>query len=95
MAERASAFLAMPGGVGTLDEVFEAITWNQLAIHDKAIDFLDTGGFYAHLRGFLEHAANGGLVPQSTMERLVFEGDPRTMLDRIAGATDAVIRHRA
>lgn len=93
MAERASAFLAMPGGVGTLDEVFEAITWNQLAIHDKAIGFLDTGGFYGHLRAFLDHAANGGLVPQSTMDRLVFESDPGVMLDMIAGGSDLIV-HR-
>ena len=88
MAERASAFLALPGGVGTLDEVFEAITWNQLAIHDKAIGFLDTGGFYQGLRTWLDEASNKGLVPQSTMDRLVFEEDPAAMLDRIAAHAD-------
>lgn len=88
MAERASAFLALPGGVGTLDEVFEAITWNQLAIHDKAIGFLDTGGFYQGLRTWLDGASNKGLVPQSTMDRLVFEEDPAAMLDRIAAVDD-------
>jgi uncharacterized protein (TIGR00730 family) len=88
MAERASAFLALPGGVGTLDEVFEAITWNQLAIHDKAIGFLDTDGFYQGLRTWLEHAADKGLVPQSTMDRLVFEADPEAMLDRLTGVAD-------
>lgn len=94
MAERSSSFLALPGGVGTLDEVFEAITWNQLALHDKAIGFLDTGGFFSHLRGFLEHAANGGLVPQSTMDRLVFEANPGAMLDTIAGGGD-LLMHRS
>lgn len=88
MAERASSFLALPGGVGTLDEVFEAITWNQLAIHDKAIGFLDTDGFYQGLRTWLDHAAGKGLVPQSTMDRLVFDPDPETMLDRLATADD-------
>ncbi|MCC5822569.1 MAG: TIGR00730 family Rossman fold protein [Phycisphaerales bacterium] len=93
MAERASAFLALPGGVGTLDEVFEAITWNQLAIHDKAIGFLDTDGFYQGLRTWLNHAADKGLVPQSTMDRLVFDPDPAAMLDRLA-ATDDLKVHR-
>jgi|TARA_R110000782_G_scaffold54637_8_gene115510 uncharacterized protein (TIGR00730 family) len=88
MAERASAFLALPGGVGTLDEVFEAITWNQLAIHDKAIGFLNTGGFYQGLRTWLDEASGKGLVPQSTMDRLVFEEDPSAMLDRIAATDD-------
>jgi uncharacterized protein (TIGR00730 family) len=88
MAERASACLALPGGVGTLDEVFEAITWNQLAIHDKAIGFLNTGGFYQGLRTWLDEASNKGLVPQSTMDRLVFEEDPAAMLDRIAATDD-------
>ncbi len=88
MAERAAAFLALPGGVGTLDEVFEAITWNQLAIHDKAIGFLNTNGFYKGLRIWLDQAADQGLVPQATMDRLVFEEDPAAMLDRIATSED-------
>jgi hypothetical protein len=88
MAERASSFLALPGGVGTLDEVFEAITWNQLAIHDKAIGFLDTDGFYQGLRTWLDHAAGKGLVPQSTMDRLVFDPDPARILDRLNAPED-------
>lgn len=87
MAARASAFLALPGGVGTLDEVFEAITWNQLAIHDKAIGFLDTAGFYTDLRSFLVNAANAGLVPQTTMDHLVFEREPGVMLERLFAHT--------
>lgn len=80
MAERAGAFVALPGGVGTLDEVFEAITWNQLAIHDKAVGFVDVNGFYAPLRAFLERAHAGGFIPASTMERLRFEGEAGALL---------------
>lgn len=83
MAERAGAFVALPGGVGTLDEVFEAITWNQLAIHDKAVGFVDVDGFYAPLRVFLEHAAAGGFIPASTMSRLRFGADPASVLGAI------------
>lgn len=92
MAERASSFLALPGGVGTLDEVFEAITWNQLAIHDKAIGFLDTDGFYQGLHAWLDHAASKGLIPQSTMDRLVFEENPAAILDRIAATDDLKVQ---
>lgn len=83
MAERASAFLAMPGGVGTLDEVFEAITWNQLAIHDKPIGFLDTDGYYTHLRAFMDRSAELGFIPGATMDRLLFDPDVGVMLDRL------------
>jgi uncharacterized protein (TIGR00730 family) len=81
MAERAGAFLALPGGVGTLDEIFEAITWNQLAIHDKPVGFLDVEGFYAPLRAFLERAHAGGFIPASTMYRLRFGGEAGALLE--------------
>ncbi len=80
MSDRADAFLALPGGVGTLDEVFEAITWNQLAIHDKPIGFLDLDGFYDPLRRFLGGAAADGFIPASTMDRLTFEPDVGSVL---------------
>lgn len=86
MAERSAAFLAIPGGVGTLDEVFEAITWNQLAIHDKPIGFLDTEGYYAHLKSFMHHSAALGFIPSATMDRLVFEPHTNAMLDRLTAA---------
>lgn len=80
MSDRADAFLALPGGVGTLDEVFEAITWNQLEIQDKPIGFLDVDGFYAPLRRFLEGASAGGFIPRETMERLTFGQNPESVL---------------
>jgi uncharacterized protein (TIGR00730 family) len=83
MADRADAFLALPGGVGTLDEIFEAITWNQLAIHDKPVGFLDVDGFYAPLRAFLDHAHAGGFIPESTMKRLKFESRPESLLKSV------------
>ncbi|MFK7884768.1 MAG: TIGR00730 family Rossman fold protein [Phycisphaerales bacterium] len=89
MAERASAFLAIPGGVGTLDEVFEAITWNQLAIHDKPIGFLDTDGYYSQLKSFMEHSAGLGFIPDTTMQRLIFETQTSLMLDRLGTEMNA------
>ena len=81
MAGRADAFLALPGGVGTLDEIFEAITWNQLGIHEKPIVFLDLEGFYAPLRAFLEHAHRGGFIPRATMDHIRFAPTPESALE--------------
>ncbi|MBZ0172790.1 MAG: TIGR00730 family Rossman fold protein, partial [Phycisphaerales bacterium] len=83
MADRAGAFLALPGGVGTLDEIFEAITWNQLAIHDKPIGFLDLNGFYAPLKAYLDHAHAGGFIPAETMSHISFDPDPASALASI------------
>ncbi len=62
MAARSDAFVALPGGLGTLDELFEITTWAQLGIHDKPIGVLDVGDYYAHLFSFLERAERDGLV---------------------------------
>jgi len=62
MAERADAFLALPGGIGTLEEFFEVWTWRQLGYHDKPIGLLDWGGYYAHLRAFLRTGVEEGFM---------------------------------
>src|SRR3712207_1163783 len=56
MADLSDAFVALPGGVGTLEELVEAMTWTQLGIHDKPCGLLDAGGYYRHLVAFLDHA---------------------------------------
>jgi uncharacterized protein (TIGR00730 family) len=88
MADHADAFLALPGGVGTLDEIFEAITWNQLAIHDKPIGFLDLDGFYTPLKAFLEHARAEGFIPESTMDHIEFSPDPDAILTALGVPLD-------
>jgi uncharacterized protein (TIGR00730 family) len=68
MAERADAFAVLPGGIGTLDEMFEIITWRQLGLHDKPIFLVDVGGYWRPLRRLLDHLAEQGftkpLVPR-------------------------------
>jgi uncharacterized protein (TIGR00730 family) len=68
MAERADAFAVLPGGIGTLDEMFEIITWRQLGLHDKPIFLVDVGGYWQPLRRLLDHLAEQGftkpLVPR-------------------------------
>jgi uncharacterized protein (TIGR00730 family) len=71
MAALSDGFVALPGGCGTLDELFEAITWRQLGLHDKPIGLLDVDGYYANLIGFLEHAVRSGFVPAPVLARLL------------------------
>ncbi len=72
MADRCDAYIAMPGGVGTMDEIFEAITWHQIGLHAKPMVFLDIEHYYTPLRAFLEHATDLGFVPMSTMDAIIF-----------------------
>jgi len=62
MAERSDAFLAIPGGIGTLEELFEVWTWRQLGYHDKPIGVLDADGYYRQMLGFLEHSVQSGFM---------------------------------
>jgi uncharacterized protein (TIGR00730 family) len=78
------AFLALPGGVGTLDEAFEAITWQQLALHDKPIGFLDVDGFWQPLMRWFERAVADGFVPGESAAGLHVHADIEPMLDALA-----------
>ena len=67
MAERSDAFVALPGGIGTLEELFEVWTWRQLGYHDKPIGLLDVDGYYASLLGFLQHSVHNGFMGEWQM----------------------------
>lgn len=81
MADLAHGFVALAGGVGTLDELFEIIAWLQLGIHDHPIGILNTDGFYDHLLRFLDHAGAEGFLRTTPREVLVVESDPERLLD--------------
>ncbi len=66
MAERADAFAVLPGGVGTLDEMFEIVSWKQLGLHDKPILLADIGGYWAKLRALLDHIVDSGFAAPRT-----------------------------
>ncbi|HEY8038920.1 MAG TPA: TIGR00730 family Rossman fold protein [Polyangiaceae bacterium] len=83
MHARSGAFLALPGGFGTLDETAEAITWMQLGLHAKPIGFLDVEGFWQPLVLWLERAVADGFVPGEHARRLVVESDVERMLDAL------------
>jgi uncharacterized protein (TIGR00730 family) len=66
MAERADAFAILPGGIGTLDEMFEIVSWKQLRLHDKPILLVDIGGYWAPLRALLDHIIDTGFAGAQT-----------------------------
>jgi uncharacterized protein (TIGR00730 family) len=83
MAQAADAFLALPGGLGTLEELFEAWTWQQLGYHARPIGLLDTAGFYAPLRALLAHVQGAGFVDAVHIERLRIDDEPERLLARL------------
>jgi len=84
MAELADAFIALPGGIGTMDETFEIWTWAQLGIHAKPLGFLDVGGFYRTLHDFLDHMTAEGFLKPRHRAMVAVEADAGTLLDGFA-----------
>lgn len=84
MADRSDAFVALPGGAGTLEELFEVWTWAQLGYHRKPVGLLDVDGYYAPLLTFLDHQVRERFVRQEHRDMLVVDSDPTGLLDRFA-----------
>jgi uncharacterized protein (TIGR00730 family) len=84
MAELADAFVAVPGGIGTLEELVEVYTWSQLGIHDKACGLLNVNGYYDGLVAFLDHAVEAGFLRPQHRAVLTLAADARELLDRLA-----------
>lgn len=84
MADLADAFVALPGGLGTLDEMFEMLTWGQLGLHGKPCGFLDVAGYYAPLLTFLDRAVQAGFVKPEHRDLVLVDEDPARLLDRLA-----------
>lgn len=80
MAELADAFVALPGGMGTLEEIAEMLTWAQLGLHAKPCALLDVDGYYAPLVRFLDHAAAEGFVREADRARIVVAPTPEAVL---------------
>ena len=87
MAERADCFLALPGGIGTFEEFFEAWTWRQLGYHHKPVGLLDAGGYYQQLVAFLRHAVAQGFMNEMQMDLVTVGSEPEELLRRLV--TDA------
>ncbi|MGZ4233684.1 MAG: LOG family protein [Solirubrobacteraceae bacterium] len=84
MAELSDAVIALPGGTGTLDELFELFTWSQLGLHRKPIGLLDVSEYWQPLLRFLEHAVNERFLRAEHFETLLIERDPGELLERLA-----------
>jgi uncharacterized protein (TIGR00730 family) len=84
MADLADGFVALPGGLGTLEELFEVWTWAQLGMHRKPVALLDVEGFYEPLAAFLDHAVAEEFVPPAHRAMLAVEREPALLLDRLA-----------
>lgn len=87
MADRADGFLALPGGLGTLEEICEVLTWAQLGIHKKPCAILNVNGFYDHLVAFLDHATGQGLIRPENRALLLVDDDAERLLHRMQNYT--------
>ena len=85
MAELSDGFVALPGGTGTLDELFEVYTWTQLGLQAKPLGLLDVRGYFAQLAGFLDHAVRERFMTPEHRDMLVIEERPAALLEAFAG----------
>jgi len=84
MTELADGFIALPGGYGTFDELFEAITWAQLGLHEKPIALLDVGGYFAPLLALLDRATEERFIRPEHRALVISDDDPARVLERMA-----------
>jgi uncharacterized protein (TIGR00730 family) len=84
MSELSDAVIALPGGTGTLDELFELFTWKQLGLHHKPIGLLDVAGYWQPLLAFLEHAVNERFLRAAHFQTLLVEHEAASLLDLLA-----------
>lgn len=84
MADISDAFIALPGGWGTLEELFEVLTWGQLGLHQKPCGLLNAQGYYDRLLSFLEYSVEQGFVRHQYRSMIAVADSPGALLDRIA-----------
>jgi len=84
MAELADAFVALPGGFGTLDELMEQLTWSQLGLHTKPVGLLEVEDYWRPLVAFARHATEEGFVREADLASIAVAGDADALLDRLA-----------
>ena len=83
MADLSDAFVALPGGAGTLEELFEVYTWAQLGYHHKPVAVLNIGGFYDPLIALLTHTVREGFMRQTYFDLLQVDADPAKLIDKL------------
>jgi uncharacterized protein (TIGR00730 family) len=93
MAELSDAFLALPGGIGTLEELIEMYTWSQLRLHAKPLGILNVAGYYDGLAAFLDHAVTQGFLAAAQRAVLVTESEPEALVAALASAHGRIDSH--
>lgn len=83
MGELSDAFIALPGGYGTLEEVFEAVSWGQLGIHQKPVGLLNVNSYYQPILDMVENGVQGGFIPAAHAQLITVEGDPDTLIKHL------------
>ena len=83
MADLSDAFIALPGGIGTLEEMTEVMTWAQIGYHNKPCAFLNTNKYYDHFFSFFDHMEKEGFLYQSINEQAIIEEDAIKLLERV------------
>ena len=89
MAERSDVFIALPGGIGTLEELYEVWTWRQLGYHDQPIGLLNTEGYFDSLLSFMGHAVAEGFLAPEQQAHVQVGTDPMALLEALATAAKA------
>jgi hypothetical protein len=85
MAELSDGFVAMPGGLGTFEELFEMVTWSQLGIHEKPVGLLNVGGYFSSLLALVDHAIDESFIPDVHRDLILADTDASILIDRMAG----------
>jgi uncharacterized protein (TIGR00730 family) len=83
MAKLSDGFIAMPGGLGTLEELFEVLTWGQLGWHEKPVALLNVNGFYDGMLDFLQHVVREGFLRGNHAAMLMHDADPKMLMERV------------
>jgi uncharacterized protein (TIGR00730 family) len=84
MIDLSDGFIALPGGPGTMEELFEVISWKQVGYHDKPIGILNVNNYYDGLLGFLDFQVDHGFMHQQYRDMLLVETDPEVLLEKMA-----------
>lgn len=91
MADISDGFIALPGGLGTMEELFEMLTWAQLGFHRKPIGILNIGGYYDYLSKFLDHTVEEQFVKKNHRSMLMVKKDPEELLDHFSEYESPVV----
>lgn len=94
MVELAEGFIALPGGLGTLEEIFETLTWAQLGFHQKPCALLNIENYYDHLAAFLSHAVAQRFIKDDYQNILLMDDCPKTLLSRMLNYTPSAPSHK-